>query len=698
MHFPSPTILLLDDDAQFRAGITPALEAHGLRVMSSSKGRAARELIENKPPDLVIVDGLLPDTNGIEWIEQLREDGFNTPVIFVSAFYRDLGTFRHLTRDLDVISVFHKPLAIGRFARDVVDIITRTVEEPLIPPEEPLLPPAPVTSFDDVLFFEDDDDFPADFEDLRAEYARELPVSAGRLADAVSRLRDEGQRPSLVSEALRQAHDMHGTAGSYGYRKASRAAASLESELRGLQDSGRVNWETVDAAITTLEHHAALDSDAPVHRPSRPRPISGVAAAPPPTSAATWLLDHGADWKVGPRVLVLEDDPAMVAYLRSAVEDTLIYLDAAPNCEEALRLAQTLRPSVAIIGWPLARSKDVPGFLRDLRAQPGLDDLPAIMISVDDDPATLKKAAALGIDLFLGHPIDASELQRAVYSLAPKSTLESLRIAVFQDEEASGRLLEAGVESVCHNDLHDLLRELRTFRPQVVLLGPQVKDPTVSRMIRMVVWEVDAPILVFGGAKHQLELEADGALSKRGAWEACARQWAQWVARARAKAARCPETGLLLRDAATDALESGLAAAQRRSRSYAVAMIKPVHLQGLSGPERSCLRRHVARLVSGRFRAEDVRGTWSDETLVVGFQGPESDTLVDVLRRLQGEARLQPALLGLSQLDASFLVGVATYPLDTDTVRTLCAMASARLEDASTRDWDALVWRGADRG
>lgn len=698
MHFPSPTILLLDDDAQFRAGITPALEAHGLRVMASSKGRSARALIERKPPDLVIVDGLLPDTNGIDWIEQLREDGFDTPVIFVSAFYRDLETFRHLTRDLDVISVFHKPLAIGRFAKDVIDIITRTIEEPLAPPEDPLPAPAPVSSFDAVLFFEDDDAFPADLEDLRAEYASELPVNAGRLADAVSRLRDEGQRPSLVSEALRQAHDMHGTAGSYGYRKASQAAASLETELRNLQDSGRVNWDTVNAAVTTLEHHAALDSDSQVHRPSRPRPISGVAAAPPPTSAATWLLDHGADWKIGPRVLLLEDDPAMVAYLRSAVEDTLIYLDAAPSCDEALVLAQTLRPSVAIIGWPLTRSEDIPGFLRDLRAQSELDDLPIIMISVDDDPSTLTMAASLGVDLFLGQPIDAQALQRAVYSVAPKTVVEPLRIAVFQDQEASLSLLEVGVESVCHNDLHELLHALQTFRPQVVLLGPQVRDPAVSRMIRMVAWEVDAAIVVFGGAKRQLALAADGALSRRGAWEQSARQWAHWVARARSRNARCPETGLLQRDAATDALESCLAAAQRRSLSFAVALLKPLHLRGLSGAERSCLRRHIAKLVAGRFRAEDVRGTWSDDTLVVGFQGPESDTLVDVLRRLQGEARSQPAAFGRTQLDASFLAGVATYPLDTDTVRTLCAMASARLDDASTRDWDALVWRGADRG
>ena len=88
-----PTILLLDDDTQFRTSVTPALEAFGLRVLSATKGSIARALIDEEEPSLLVVDGLLPDTNGIAWIEALRADGFQTPIIFVSAFYRDLTTF-----------------------------------------------------------------------------------------------------------------------------------------------------------------------------------------------------------------------------------------------------------------------------------------------------------------------------------------------------------------------------------------------------------------------------------------------------------------------------------------------------------------------------------------------------------------------------------------------------------------------------
>jgi two-component system response regulator len=81
------TVLLLDDDTQFRSSVTPALEAFGLRVLSATKGSIARALLQEEQPTLLIVDGLLPDTNGIVWIEELRHDGINIPIIFVSAFF-----------------------------------------------------------------------------------------------------------------------------------------------------------------------------------------------------------------------------------------------------------------------------------------------------------------------------------------------------------------------------------------------------------------------------------------------------------------------------------------------------------------------------------------------------------------------------------------------------------------------------------
>ena len=55
-----PTVLLLDDDTQFRSSVTPALEAFGLRVLNATKGSIARALLEEEEPSLLIVDGPTP--------------------------------------------------------------------------------------------------------------------------------------------------------------------------------------------------------------------------------------------------------------------------------------------------------------------------------------------------------------------------------------------------------------------------------------------------------------------------------------------------------------------------------------------------------------------------------------------------------------------------------------------------------------
>ena len=168
----APTVLLLDDDTQFRSSVTPALEAFGLRVISATKGTIARALLEEEEPSLLIVDGLLPDINGIVWIEELRADGIHIPVIFVSAFYRDLTTFTHLTRDLDVTRVFHKPITVDRFAREVASAVSAPMS--LTPaahrPAEDLA--------DRVLYPEEASEPGVDPEQAKRSYTSLLPIAA----------------------------------------------------------------------------------------------------------------------------------------------------------------------------------------------------------------------------------------------------------------------------------------------------------------------------------------------------------------------------------------------------------------------------------------------------------------------------------------------------------------------------------------
>ncbi len=77
-------ILVVDDDALLRRGLTIGLQAHGHQVIPAADGRTALDSGRNDDPDLVILDLGLPDTSGLEVLRQLREFS-DVPVLVLSA-------------------------------------------------------------------------------------------------------------------------------------------------------------------------------------------------------------------------------------------------------------------------------------------------------------------------------------------------------------------------------------------------------------------------------------------------------------------------------------------------------------------------------------------------------------------------------------------------------------------------------------
>jgi CheY-like chemotaxis protein len=128
----SHTILLLDDDGNFRALVKAWLERHGHRVVEADTGRVAHKLMDEVKPHLVIVDGLLPDTDGFRWIKARRDAGDETPMIFTSFFYKDMESYKRLTGELRVKRVVPKTAGQYDFMK-VVDTALGVVAPPPAP-------------------------------------------------------------------------------------------------------------------------------------------------------------------------------------------------------------------------------------------------------------------------------------------------------------------------------------------------------------------------------------------------------------------------------------------------------------------------------------------------------------------------------------------------------------------------------------
>ncbi len=78
-------LLIVEDDRSLREGLKIVLEQAGYDVETAIRGQDALRTIREQPPDLVILDLMLPGLDGSYVLEKARQEGFTAPVIILSA-------------------------------------------------------------------------------------------------------------------------------------------------------------------------------------------------------------------------------------------------------------------------------------------------------------------------------------------------------------------------------------------------------------------------------------------------------------------------------------------------------------------------------------------------------------------------------------------------------------------------------------
>jgi two-component system OmpR family response regulator len=80
-----PRVLVVDDDDSIRDLLTMALDHAGYDVVLAASCIDARNAVEHSRPDLVVLDVMLPDGDGIDLCRRLRTGGLRVPVLFLTA-------------------------------------------------------------------------------------------------------------------------------------------------------------------------------------------------------------------------------------------------------------------------------------------------------------------------------------------------------------------------------------------------------------------------------------------------------------------------------------------------------------------------------------------------------------------------------------------------------------------------------------
>ncbi|NDV22421.1 response regulator [Desulfovibrio sp. JC022] len=89
-----PTILIVDDEPFNLEFLELVLKQQGYNILTAANGRSARELAEQKHPDLILLDIMMPEENGFECASVLRlsPETSEIPIIFLSALDDDSNT------------------------------------------------------------------------------------------------------------------------------------------------------------------------------------------------------------------------------------------------------------------------------------------------------------------------------------------------------------------------------------------------------------------------------------------------------------------------------------------------------------------------------------------------------------------------------------------------------------------------------
>lgn len=116
-------ILLVEDDESISLGLKMNLEAEGYVVHAEGDGESGLLRSQTEEHDLVILDVMLPRTNGFEVLRRMREDGNLTPVIMLSA--RGAETEKVMGLELGAEDYITKPFGLAELLARVRAVLRR---------------------------------------------------------------------------------------------------------------------------------------------------------------------------------------------------------------------------------------------------------------------------------------------------------------------------------------------------------------------------------------------------------------------------------------------------------------------------------------------------------------------------------------------------------------------------------------------
>jgi two-component system, NtrC family, sensor kinase len=365
------TVLIVDDSLTVRMDLEDALAAAGLETILCGSATEGRHALASQPIDVVVLDVVLPDGDGVALLQEIRSDPATAqiPVLMLSNEGEVRDRIRGVSRGADDYAgkPYDRAYIVGR-----VQDWLRTRRR------------GDMRASQVVLVVDDSDRF--------GQRLREtLSASGGEVL--LARTGDEGLRLAAAArpDAVVVGVGVPGSEGATLVRR-----IKLDAALR------RTPCLLLTAASGTKDEAAVLESgaDSFVRESEDPTVISAHLAAllRPPRPIDE---EKAPDSLFGPqKILSVDDSPTYLQALGGEIREEGYDVVLATSGEEAMKLLRVQRVDCILLDLVM-EGLSGQETCRLIKADPRLREIPLVFLSSDDDPQTKIEALNLGADDYI---------------------------------------------------------------------------------------------------------------------------------------------------------------------------------------------------------------------------------------------------------------------------------------------------------
>lgn len=114
----------MDDEIAVQCLFSQFLTGHGYHIVCCSNGIEGMEKMRDFPADLVIVDIMMPEMDGLEVVQEIRKINTELPIIAISGGMRQAAmNFVTFAQEFGANVIFEKPVALSALLKSVKELL-----------------------------------------------------------------------------------------------------------------------------------------------------------------------------------------------------------------------------------------------------------------------------------------------------------------------------------------------------------------------------------------------------------------------------------------------------------------------------------------------------------------------------------------------------------------------------------------------